>query len=407
MKSFLDNFKIFSQKPVDSGAGFFDNIKSLTRSMANSRNAQATNAFTQSTVSQEELRAIYKSGVGSKIIRLKSGIAIDDTLQFKSEKEKAFYNAALQAHVKKAVKFMLGFGRSIIVIHESGADLSMPLPKDASSRKGVKYHVFSGDMVNVQSANIDLSSPNYLKPISYNVRSVSIHPSRVVDFKYVEPVELEAPYYNYGGISEFELIYNELIADGVLQRAVPAVLEKSSTMFYKVKGFRQLLAEKRESHVLEYFSAIENLRSVYGAGILDQDDIIESVSQALSNLAESDMITLRRLAMVTGLPLSWLVGESAKGMNSTGEGERQVLKQTISSLQSDYLIEPINRLLRLHGLEDAEFKDNQGETQVDKMAFETQAIANALILWQMGEDYEKYLVDHDVIKRDDIGSFFK
>jgi len=191
-----------------------------------------------------------------------------------------------------------------------------------------------------------------------------------------------------------------------VQRAVPAILEKSSTLFYKIKGFKDLLQDKRESEVVAYFEGLENLRSVYGAGILDEEDGIEVVSQALTNLAESDMITLRRIALVTGIPLSWLVGEAATGLNSTGDGEKQVFISTIKSLQSDYLIEPINRLMRLHGKQPVKFKASQGDSAVEAMDFETKAIANAKILWEMGEDYSKYLSDHDVVKEDIVGSFF-
>jgi hypothetical protein len=148
------------------------------------------------------------------------------------------------------------------------------------------------------------------------------------------------------------------------------------------------------------------MRSIYGAGVIDMEDDVITLTQTLSNLAESDNITLRRLAMVTGLPLSWLVGEAATGLNSTGEGERQVLMQTIATLQSDYLLEPINRIMRLHGMGPVSFKDNQGETQAEKMDYQTKAIANAHTLWTMGEDYGTYLRDHDVIKRDDFDSFF-
>jgi len=255
-----------------------------------------------------------------------------------------------------------------------------------------------------------LSSPStwsYFEPTRYSVRGFTIHPSRCVDFRYVEPTELDAPEYFYGGISEFELIRNELISDQVVQRAIPAILEKSSSIFYKVKGFKELLADKQESQLVTYFTSLENLRSIYGAGIIDSEDEVESISQALTNLAESDMSTLRRLAMVTGLPLSWLVGEAARGLNSTGDGERQVMKNTIESYQSDYLLEPINRIMALHGRGPVEFKDGLLETDTDRMDMQTKAIDNALKLWSMGEDHTAYLEYYDVIQKDDFEVFFE
>lgn len=384
---------------------FTDGIQNLNNLLANKRNAHTNNRLTSGRVDWDELRAIYRSGMGSKIIRLKSGIALNDSIQFESTADKDFYNARLQQVVKRAAKFQLAFGRALVVIHEPGADLSQPIGAINDWSK-VRYHVFSGDMVYIQSVNLDLNSPNYFKPTRYSVRGFTIHPSRAIDFSYYEPVEFDAPQYFYGGISEFELIRNELLSDQIIQRAVPAILEKSSTLFYKIKGFKELLADNQESSLVAYFENLENLRSIYGAGIVDQEDEIQTITQALSNLAESDMITLRRLAMVTGIPLSWLVGEAANGLNSTGDGERQVLKQTIENYQSEYLLDNINKLMKIHGLGAITFKDGLLETDVDVMKMETSAIANAKLLYDMGEDHSEYLNKRNVIEPDNFKDFF-
>lgn len=382
-----------------------DGITSLVNKLTNQRNPHRTNTLTSTRVTNEELRAIYRMGIGSKIIRLKTGIALDDTLQFESDDDREFYENRLQQLVKDASKFMLGFGRGLIVIHEPGADLGTPLGK-INDWSRVRFHVFSGDMVYVQTVNFNLNSPDYLRPTRYTVRGFSIHPSRVVDMSYYRPVELEAPEYQFGGISEFELIRNELVNDQIIQRAVPAILEKSSTRYYKLPGFNDALADHKESDIINFMSALESVRSIYGAGVVDKDTEIETHDQALTNLAESDLITLRRLAMVTGLPLSWLVGEAARGLNSTGEGERQVLMQTITNFQSDYLLSPINRFMALCGRGRVSFKENQGETPGDRIDYETKAINNALVLWQMGEDYGKYLKDKDIVQPDAFEAMF-
>lgn len=382
-----------------------DGLTSLTNKLANRRNAHANNRVTSSRVDWDELRAIYKTGVGSKIIRIKSGMSLNDTLQFESAGDKEFYESRLQQHVKDACKFMLAFGRGLLVVQEPGADMSRPLPAINDWSK-VRFQVFSGDMVYVQSVEYNLSSPNYFKPKAYSVRGFTIHPSRVVDMTYFKPVEFDAPEYFFGGISEFELIRNELVSDQIVQRAVPAMLEKSSAVFYKIKGFKELLADKQESTLIQYFSELENLRSIFGAGIVDDEDTIENITQSLTNLAESDMITLRRLAMVTGLSLSTLVGEPPKGLSASGEGDRQVDMQTIKSLQSEYLLDGINRLMSVCGRGSVWFKENQGQSDNDRVAQESEVIKSAQILWQMGLDYEKYLERHNVIEVDSWDTVF-
>jgi len=118
------------------------------------------------------------------------------------------------------------------------------------------------------------------------------------------------------------------------------------------------------------------------------------------------MITLRRLAMVTGLSLSTLVGEPPKGLSATGEGDRQVDMQTIKGLQSEYLLDNINRLMQKCGRGAVWFKENQGQSDKDRVEQETKIVASAQILWQMGLDYEKYLEKHGVIEVDAFEQMF-
>jgi hypothetical protein len=134
---------------------------------------------------------------------------------------------------------------------------------------------------------------------------------------------------------------------------------------------------------------------------------VTSVTQALNNLSETDMISLRRLAMVTGIPVSWLVGENVKGLNSSGDNERQILQDTVETIQRVYLMRPINELLLAYGKQPIVFKENQGETPLVRLDYQTKAIDNAVKLDSIGGDAEHYLVEHEVIKRSKFDMFEK
>lgn len=383
---------------------FTDGLVSFVNSLANTRKASATNYFDHAILSEEDRRQIYRTGLGNKIVRLKAGYALKNTLQFETKESEAFYKARLERHVKQAAKWMVAFGRGIVVVHKRGDDLSKPIgPVDP---KLVLISVFSGDMVTVSTYDPDLQSPRYYKPIMYNVRGKQIHFSRVIDFTYVAPPELDAPDFKFGGISEFDLIYEQLIADGVVQEASPRVIDKASSLFYKVKGFKEAMQTGTESDMVAYFSRMEDLRGIWAAGLIDAEDSVEAIQQTIGNLAEADQITLRRLAMVTGVPLAMLIGENVKGLNSTGDNERLIFQEMIESVQSDYLIEPISALLGLFGQPVAMFKENQGETPQSRMEYETKAIDNAIKLASLGEDYRGYLEEKNILYKDDLDGFF-
>jgi len=383
---------------------FTDGLTSLVSSIVNRRDAVQQNAIDPRVLDHSTLRRIYRHGIANKIIRLKAGMALKDTLQFNSTEDEAYYNARLGKKVKQVTKWMLAFGRGIVVLHNPGDDLTTPLREVDPNR--VRISVFGGDMVTVADVDRDLQSIRYYKPLIYQVRGYPVHWTRVVDFIYVEPPELDAPQYFYGGVSEFELIYDQLIADGVVQRASPKIIEKASTIFYKVKGFKDAMRTGQEQDMVDYFGLLEDLRGIHSAGLIDADDEVEAVQQTISNLSEADQITLRRLAMVTGTSITRLVGENVKGLNSSGDNEASMDQDMIETIQSDYLLDPINELMRKLGKSVVEFKENQGETPGDRIDYETKVIQNAALLAQMGEDHTGYLNDKGITQKDEFESIF-
>lgn len=377
---------------------FTDGLANIVNQLANRRSAAATNRIVSTKLDWPQMRAIYRSGLGSKIVRIKAGYALNDTLQFKRKQDEELYKSKLERAVKKAAKQMIGFGRGIILINERGANHSKPAASFDLDR--VKLDVFSGDMVSVTGVSTDLNDPRYQKPKHYVVRGASFHYTRVIDFTYFMPVEEDLPNYQYGGVSEFELIHAQMINDGIVERASGSIVEKNSTLFHKVAGFKDAIRCGDDDGIIQYYSKLADIRGIFGDGLIDSEDDVISVAQALTNLSDVDQITLRRLAMVTSIPLPILVGESVTGLNSAGTQERQSFQDMTETLQYDYLLDPITQLCAIYGINSVCFKDNQGGTANERLDYETKVIDNAIKLESLGEDYRGYLKDHDIIKDD-------
>lgn len=387
-----------------NGRPFTDGVYNITNDIANTISALQTNVQVHEAITNDVMDALYKTGIGNKIIRLKTGYALNNTLLFDNEEDEDIYNEKIAKKIKTVIKWMLVFGRGIIVLHNNGDNLSRP--RSSFDPKKCKMSVFSGDMVSVSDISIDLQSDMYLRPLNYIVRGVQIHHSRVVDFRYVQPVELQLPTYRYGGISEFELIRDQLIADGIISRASTTMLEKSASIFYKVDGFRAAVQNKQDSAIINYFTTLERMRSLYGSGIMDKEDEIEPVTQALQNLKETDEIALRRIAMVTGISLIDLVGETPGGLGETGAGELRATRDMVSALQSDYILEPLNELMFKLGMSQLWFNEAQGQTPEQLVKYESMVIDNAIKLESIGEDGIKYLKNKGIVQNDDTVDIF-
>jgi hypothetical protein len=144
-----------------------------------------------------------------------------------------------------------------------------------------------------------------------------------------------------------------------------------------------------------------------GAGLLDSEDDAFVVNQALADYDKVNESSLRRLAMVTGIGMSALVGDPVRGLNSAGDSEKELFNDMIAHLQTRYLLRPINELHRKLGKEPISFNRQQGQSPKARIAFESLVIANAASLNSMGEDHGEYLVKHGVIEPDNFNDMFK
>ncbi|AUR84232.1 protein of unknown function DUF1073 [Vibrio phage 1.052.A._10N.286.46.C3] len=384
---------------------FKDGLRDMVNGLMNRRAGYNRNKVDDNKLEPETLRIIYRSGLMSKVVRLKAGYALNDTIQFQDVAKEEYYNQKLADQFKQATKYMLGFGRGIIVVFARNDVLSDPLSRSADPAT-LMTRVFSGDIVTANSPVIDLRSERYNKPRYYVVKGETIHHSRVIDLTYFMPSEQELPTYRYGGISETELIYNQIINDGIVERAAGTIVDKASTPVYAIAGFKEALQMKKEGEIVEYVTVSEDARGIAGALIIDKEDAVSILSQSIADLDKVDNITLRRLAMMTGIPLSILVGEAVNGLNATGDSEREVMNDTTTNLQSDYLLKCLQRLAVIFGLGVVKFKENQGQTPEEKVAYDMQAVLVAEKLYMMGEDHKAYLDDKGVTVKNDWDDFW-
>lgn len=396
-------------KPLKSirkfAQGFRDGVQNLFSALQNSRNALNNNIIESRRMSYSAMREIFKSGIGNKIISIKAGHALRDSIQFSTDEDKRFYETTLEQYVKQATTFMLAFGRGIIVIVENGKDLDEPLSEDFYT-KNYKLEVFSGDLVTATDASYDLLSPFFYKPRYYAVRGYQFHHSRVIDFTYKRPPQIDLPAYYFGGISEFQLIESQLVTAGIVERAGATILERNSSLFYKVKDMKDLLGGEQEKDLIAYMNATENNRSIYGAGLIDGEDDAFVLNQSLADFDKVDTMSLRRLSLVTNIPLTWMIGENAQGLNSSGDNENEIFWFMIKDVRENYAKPKINLLLAKFDRKPITFKEKNDLSPNDTAQYESRVIDNAYKLHEMGLNSDKYLRDKDIIKDDPLSLIF-
>lgn len=392
---------------ADKEQDFKDGAHSVFNQITNDRNILNTSDIKHKFLTREQMQAHFLSGLGSRIIRIKSSYALENTIDFQSTEQEDFYEKRLRKCVLKAVQYMIGFGRGIIVLFNPGDDLSKPIGK--LDRDKAIIRVFAGDSVQAVGVSLDIADERFYKPLSYSVSHGNgiIHHSRVIDFTYFEPTEMMAPYYQYGGVSEFELIHDSLVANAVVHRAGANILERSAGIVYRLTGFKSDLQTNREEFVRKYISETEKHRTLTGATIIDKDDDVAVLTQQIQGYAEIEASILRSVAADTSIPYPLLVGQSVQGLNSTGGQERQSFQEANKSVQNDFILPKINDTLAMFNFGQVSFKESQGVTPMEQALYEKTCIENAVGLDSMQEDANAYLVEKGVVVPDLAKEFFE
>lgn len=382
---------------------FNDGLTSLNNTLQR-RSAMSTNAITSTRLQSTDLNAIYKNGIGNRIVTIKSNTALKEGFLFDDETKEDVFNDKVLPAIASAMTYQLAFGRGVIIIIEKNKPLTAPLTKTIDiNDSDVWLKTFSAADITATNPDLNLNSITYNQAQNYFARGNPVHISRVIDFTYVEPIDIDKGTYQYGGISEYELIYEQLVNDGVVQRASANILERSSIPYTKKKGYNDLLRDKNETPLLNYFSAMEDTKNILGQMIIDSEDEVGVVTQALTGLSDADNIVTSRISLVTGIPALVLLGKSPSGLGNGKDGELELFYTTISNYFNRYCFADIIELCKKLNIGRVTPKKPKEMSAKEEVDFETIAIDNAMKMRDLGEDYQAYLKSKG-IELDEVSS---
>lgn len=384
---------------------FSDGAVNLVNQLAQTRAASYTNKFVHDKLGPDELKAIMKTGVYNKILMMKTGAALaGGSFIFEAGDEKIWVDK-LRPLVKEALIYQLALGRGIIALCSKYKNQMDPLTP-GTRLENLCLRVFDSTLISCHDYDFDLFSPFYYKPRTYMIRGESFHYTRIIDFTYFMPTEDERPSYKFAGIPEPEMIYEQLMNDAIVQRASGSIIDKITTIFYKLKGFKESLEKKQSENTVKFFSILESIRSIFGAGLIDAEDDIQVITQTLTGMKDLDESSLRRLAMVTGIPVPFIMGENVRGLNSSGDTEREVYNSNIANYRENYVLPHLKRLFYMLGMGQIEVNEATNLSAVEQVNYEGKVIDNALKLANIGADFDKYLAEKGIVENDPYAKLF-
>lgn len=231
------------------------------------------------------------------------------------------------------------YGTAFIVMAiDDGLPVDQPLNMN-SIKKGGLRHIKVVDRHRMNTSDIipinDPMNPKYGMPEYYRINetSVKIHHSRVLRFDGVMLPFDEFRRNNYFSDSVLDRLYDAITNLNTVTTSSASMVYETNVDIMKVEGLMNYLqTEAGELLLRRRFALASTLKSFNNMLLLDSKEDFTSKTNSFSGLPDLIDRFSQILSAATDIPATRLLGNSASGMNATGEGD---LKNYYDKIRSD------------------------------------------------------------------------
>jgi len=267
--------------------------------------------------------------------------------------EQAEKRLGLRAKVNEALRWARLYGGSLMIIGASDTqDLSKPLTIETMKKGSLKY-VQVVDRWRVSPSGVltkQLDSYNFGLPDTYVVAesSVVVHHTRVLRFN-----GQKLPYFAWmqnamWDDSELQHVVESLLNCDTATAAVATMLFEANVDVVKSPSLTELLATKDgEAKAIKRFQLAAMMKSFNRTLLLDGQEEYEKKQNSFANL---DDIVERFMIDVCGaadIPMVRLFGQSAGGLNATGDNDVRNYYDMVSAKQEAEMRPALDRLYEM------------------------------------------------------------
>ena len=266
-------------------------------------------------------------------------------------------------HLRESILEGLRWGRlyggaaAIIMISGQEEDLSLPIDIN-NINIGAFRGLYIVDRWSGIYPGLDLvdndRDPDFGLPEYYEVRDENgggtyrVHHSRVLRFCGTKMPYWEQVAEQYWGTSEVESMYDELIKRDNVAHNIANLTFKANLTVLQVKDLDQMFATSNTVHQRRMYamlSAINTLENSLGVRVIGENDNIQQLQYSFSGLPEVMDSAMMDMAGATRIPVTRLFGRSPAGMNSTGESDEMMYRQTLEQERSSHITPVLDRLI--------------------------------------------------------------
>lgn len=259
----------------------------------------------------------------------------------------------------EALRWCRLYGGSAAIIMISGQEEDLSLPIDVNnimpgSFRGL-YVVDRWSGIYPSLTLVDNErDPDFGLPDYYEVRDENgigqyrVHHSRVLRFCGTQMPFWEEVAEQYWGTSAIEAMYDELVKRDNVAHNIANLTFKANLNVLKVENLDQMFATSSTTHQSRMYamlSAINTIENSLGIRLINSTDDIQQLQYSFSGLPEVMDSAMMDMAGATCIPATRLFGRSPAGMNSTGESDEKMYRQTLEHERAVHITPALERLI--------------------------------------------------------------
>lgn len=313
-----------------------------------------TSLYRTSWIVQRVCNVIPEDALSDLLIEA-PGLSMEDMHKLEEECR----STHLRDSLLEALRWGRLYGGAAAIIMISGQEEDLSLPLDINNiLPGSFRGLYVVDRWSGIYPSLDLvdneRDPDFGLPAYYEVRdetgggSYRVHHSRVLRFCGTKMPFWEQVAEQYWGTSAIESMYDELIKRDNVAHNIANLTFKANLSVLQVENLDQMFATSSTVHQRRMYamlSAINTMENSLGIRLVNKGDDIQQLQYSFSGLPEVMDSAMMDMAGATSIPVTRLFGRSPAGMNSTGESDERMYRQTLEQERAVHITPALEKLI--------------------------------------------------------------
>lgn len=302
-----------------------------------------------------DLARYENGGLSAKVIDLPADLSVSRGITLEGDEGDVLLyeleRLAFLPNMANAVRWSRLFGGSALVLITDDGFLNEPLNVDRVTKVS-ELRVFGLDQLSPTSKRyLDPTKTNFGQYESYHISTalnaqIEVHESRML-FVSGDPLpERLKNGIHWKGRSVANVFQKIAFYEESLIFA-KEILKRKQQPIHKMKGLATAIANGLENSVRQRVTFVELGRNSLNAVVVDTDDDYSIINADLGGVV--DVLDELKVAIASdvSIPVSVLFGQSAKGMNATGENDFEGLYDLCEGIQQNKIKPVAEKLLEL------------------------------------------------------------